>query len=898
MEALFYLDIATKRATESLGGGAFKFPTLYYGEEATIGIRFSQKVGTKTVEAKRGIQELRATIGRVDYRPETGKIALKVGDESAPSVLGVNVTEAFEHNASAKKVADKINALSIVGEGETYGNATVEIKHGSWIVIFKDSEEAVPIRAFSNSLFPLSFLRVRASEFNNQFEHDLRLIQAPVADTDQSARVVPPAPSIETIEDGGEGGEGAKFVETQHLFIPPTFRGIYVLRRGYLKTRTLDRNDGHVEVGKACNSELLSSTESGPFLTSLPTDNTIEINFTGDLAGINHDPLQVEVVKAPEGDLTFSLNLDTPELHALLRQSEKVTLPLEIEADVEDENDPNIVKTRKLFRTNVTIERSVRWKELSTAASIDWLRPPLPKDYKPFSTTQISNGQLHYAVAVGNDSLDEFAIDHNLDLDRMAVFVNKNTALGEPAIYGTDYTYQKEVGNPKNAMNFTFTETPEQGEWLITILGLELTSYFDPHTHPIGQIEGLQAIIDDFGSRINELERRSGKGVLPSAADDDEIVSAQWQLPDYFEAFPSRQAVTAEGERLIDIPNSSLGKERGLLPAVHDAEVEALPIPLPTAADEYRGRVFRNETGDKQPLTGGQGIRSAYVANGGFAACDGRLWYPVARYGDHFEGHDFQTDYENEDTVLDSPSNELPAGVRVNVSTTDTLPAPLQPETDYEIFDRDGDKIQLSAVGGDSAIVLTDNGTGTHTIEKAVESTYYPLAFERELFKIHINEKQLRLKKFFELRFAIELAVLKANTDATWTLAIEVGEKVKTESPATTGANLEQIIWRGTPILEQGIAVMPISTVHRFGVRVKRELIDAVDTLTASRILYGGQEGALAPNSANFALRARLIRFDTADNRTDLKGVTLVKGFTVATTGNENLQSEGTAYIQ
>lgn len=900
MQALVYLDLARKKATESLGGSAFKFPVLTYGEDVTLGLRFFVRANGEASEVSKKVRELRASIGKVDARPELGKFRIHVGD-GAPEE-NVNLTAEIPHNATAKAVEDALNVLTVVGT--TYGAASVDLKGDSWLITFKDEVAAVPLKAGGNSLFPLSFLRVRASELNGAFVHDLRLIQAPVASTDQSARVVPPPPAITTVKDGGSDSSGASWPETQKLFIPPTFRGVYQIRRGFRVTGLLDRNDAEIEIGKECNARLKNEPDE-LFEATLPTDNTIHIAFKGSLEGINHDELEIDVVDAPEGDLTFTLKLDTPELHALLRKSEKITLPIEIEADIEDDNDESIVTRHKLFRDFVTIERELHFEELSTVASVDWQRPPLPKSYVPFVANQVSNGQIHYATAdFGDGTVGPHVFDHNLNTARIAVDVYPNASSGEPLKRGTladvaagnaDFAFDRKTNNSLE-VTFAVGKEPDYNDYLINILGLSQTSYFDAHQHAIEQILGLREILDDLGQRVSNLEARSGIGKL-KGEDEQGGQAAHWQLPDLFEVFPAGNVIESAPARLVDLDTTKLARARGLLPAVHDASVEPLPVPVPPASGVYAGQVFQNNTGETVLIPIGKGIRSAKLKTGEFAACDGRLWYPVARYGAHVRGVSFTTDFASDATTLSAPANEFPEGTIVTASSTGTLPAPLVSGTEYEIWNRTDTTVELSTVGGTEAIVLVSNGSGSHTLTKKVETSYYPTAFERELFRIHVNERQLRLKKRFELRFALELAVLKSNTSALWTVAIEVGEKTSKSAPSRTGRNLDAIEWRGTPLFEQEILVSPLSTVHRFGVRIDRTLEDEVDTLTATSLVYGGTEGAVAPKSANFALRARLIRFDTEDGESDPLGFVAIRGFTIDTAGGVTPATEGSALI-
>jgi len=61
-----------------------------------------------------------------------------------------------------------------------------------------------------------------------------------------------------------------------------------------------------------------------------------------------------------------------------------------------------------------------------------------------------------------------------------------------------------------------------------------------------------------------------------------------------------------------------------------------------------------------------------------------------------------------------------------------------------------------------------------------------------------------------------------------------------------------------------------------------------VDTITAVQLLYGAEASAgSAPASPNFALRARLIRFDTENSESDPRGFVALLGL------NRSLLAEG-----
>lgn len=144
-------------------------------------------------------------------------------------------------------------------------------------------------------------------------------------------------------------------------------------------------------------------------------------------------------------------------------------------------------------------------------------------------------------------------------------------------------------------------------------------------------------------------------------------------------------------------------------------------------------------------------------------------------------------------------------------------------------------------------------------------TSYFPRGFERELWRIFINDKMLRVNRTLDVQFGLALQLVNASSNAQWLLVIEKGTAPSQSTPATTGTNLENVEWDSEPLLSQRLIITQNRQTHSFGVRIKRALVSMVDTISLDTLLYGVWEGndSAAPAAANFALRARLIKFDT-----------------------------------
>ncbi|NDD52828.1 hypothetical protein EBZ39_02940 [bacterium] len=803
MQALLYGNLTTGGVSETVGGGDFDWPILTEGDTVRVGLRFVERIDDTDVIVEPEVLTVRASLGKIDARPTAGQWALKLGTGSA--VLNTNMTALIGFDVTASALQTAINNLlghanlSIVGHTvNPPTTCTVEAKDGSFLVRFLRNGSpytaALTLGAGRNSLDPVSFVSYRSYTLDDARVHEIRLVQSPVAFQDTWAPVVPDAPTLTVIRDGGEVS-GVPLNEVQELTVPAAFRGAYVLKRAdtFAESPLLSVADGPEEIASALTG---LADDGGSFLVSNPLAGVARIEFSGAMGGIDQDPLEVEVVSAPPGDTTFELSLATAEVANLLRANPLAeNLPLEIEVSYEGPDEEVRVWT---YRTDVSLRRELISDGLATAQNIDWLRPPLPRDYVPFTTDQVITGSQHFTTTLGNGADFEFEVDHNLDTESLHLTLRQNTAGGKVLILGTDY--EAEITSA-NTVTVTLLDevAPSAGEYAVTISTAGPVDAFQSHTHTIEQIVDLQDILDGLGSRISNLEDLAPTGVMALAQDTG--YSSSWTLPKLFELYPTKDAVEGDDiQALIDAGPAALPKAGGLLAAVHDASTENLPSPLPAISNSLIGKVYTNAGSSAVQLPGGLGRRGVSLLPGQFATCDGRVWYRVERF--------------------------------------------------------------------------------------STQPSYYPSDFSRTLFTLFVNERQLRLKTELSLQFALEVAVLKSSTNCQWVLVVETGTAPQDSSPGTPGLNLQNVVWSTTPTLEQRIIVTPVPCTHLFGIQVKRALVSGVDTLTLNQILYGAAIGGTAPASANFAIRARLIRFDTENSVSDPRGLIALKGLFLPSTSD------------
>ena len=479
-------------------------PALTFGESLTLALRFTKDVGGNLIEPNLTIDSIQASVGLVDARPGGGTFALQFGSDPSTSD---NTTDAIAHDCSPAALIAAINAKSWVTS--TYGTATAKKFHGSWLLQFGDGSVEVPFKVVNNALWPVSFGRVSAKQLDNIWIHELRLVQGPVAFTSSSDVILPPSPSVSEVRAGGTTS-GIPFNELQQLYIPPTFRGAYTLKKGtYQRTPLISPDAGTDEIQAALN------TLGDGFNVTLPTSFHFLIEFTDTFGGQSQALLGVEVDQAPAGDLTFTLPLDRAELASLLRGVAAATLPLQVDIVCrEDGGDP--FQVTALFLP-VTVQRSLNFPELEETPVINWLRFPSPTSYVPFGADNVLTTGQSYAVTVGNGALTVFAITHGLASDDVRAFVRHNLDAGAQLVEGTDYSV---VINSINAVTVTaLTGAPASAAWRVMVLSAQtIAQWASGLTVTIAQVTGLEARLETDETNIASLlSLLPGTASLPGA---------------------------------------------------------------------------------------------------------------------------------------------------------------------------------------------------------------------------------------------------------------------------------------------------------------------------------------------------------------------------------------------
>ena len=894
MQPLLYANLSKKTLTETQSGSSISWPRLVAGEDLVLKLRLVQSLDGQVIAARRTIQSLKASIGEKDARPLDGTFQIKLGaDAETP---GVNTTVAIPHDATAEQFAAALNALSD-GALAAMQPFTCTARDGSFLVRAANGGQ-VMFSVADNELWPVSFVTIREFSYDEGHSYEFRLTQAPVAETTTFNSIVPEIPSITTIQTGSENS-GVKINEIQRLFVPPENPSNFSFRLtfGFKKSDPIVLPTTAEEILTAMAP--LADASAGEEFRVYPGQDAVLIEFTGDgWAGSNQAQLGVQVVDEAPADPTFTISTATAEMAIRARRPDslgEIKLPLELTLGLEDEQDELTIRTIK-FRGDLVFLVPVNQSAFSAAAALNWNQPLSRESYLQFSPSQVATGQRHYLItSLGDGASDEIEINHNLNTRYLLVQLQQAAVDGLFLTHGTDYQVRI-VSN--NAITLTFPGgAPAAASLIGQISTASHDANFEPHTHTIAEIDGLEERLSAAEAALAELQTLAPSGSIASSANVSTAPSLDIALPSFIEACPALQpdlTDSTEVKSLAEIQTSALPSNGGLLPAVHDVAVETLTVPVPVAADTYKGRVFRHAAAASVEIEGGYGRRTVTIKTGEFVACDGRAWYPVKRYDasstltpilvfGEYTPHTFTATahpFSNGDAIMfESPENQGSVGG-------------VYPQRRYHVRDKTADSFKIAdTVGGDAIDLIVNIGSWTAFLEP--KSTFYPVDMERELFVLPIKAKQFRIKQTLELFAGIETAIANVKvthprtsdwryrdqlTKAQWSLVLRWGTATSESSPATTGANLKGITWNATPILEQRIDLVMSPIVHTFGCRIKRT---AENTFTVEEILYGLATASTASiTTADFYLGAWLERFDTEDSVSDPRGLALLMGLT------------------
>ncbi len=495
---LVFADLTGRRAVTKVGGTNFTFPTFTGGEAISLGLRFCETKSGVSTQVFPNVAGMRASIGFSDTPPTGGTFALSIDGISTPSL---------PFSASASDLQTAINAILTGGM-----TCSVRVDGISFVITFSDGV-AHTIVEHANNLDPVSLIRVRTTQLASTVEHEVTLVQAPLAATNVWSPVLPPRPSVTMVMEGMTSVYGLPSPTIQNLTIPATFQGTFNLTWNNRTTAALSVDSGVSQIASALNALWSGVGQSVTVLN--PQTGVAQIVFDGSSFNGTAQPLlTVSVISAPPGDNTLLLDLNTSGCYEALRVADtRNDLFLEVEADIlpdgQSSSDSSNKQTVTLFRQKASLQRPINWPGLETASSINWAQPPGPSSYLPFDPSQVITGQQFYSAAVGNGTSTVYTVTHNLGTSNLHLTL-RNNATGALLINGTDY--HAVVGT--STVVLTFPSVLTSGQVVAVISTAGPTSAFvsniviDP-----AQVTGLSSTLNSLSNSVTELA-----AILPTTA--------------------------------------------------------------------------------------------------------------------------------------------------------------------------------------------------------------------------------------------------------------------------------------------------------------------------------------------------------------------------------------------
>jgi hypothetical protein len=435
-------------------------------------------------------------LGKKDARPVGGHYALKFSGLS-------DVTPPIAKNASAEEVQKALNDLSLANGDEPLWK--VSYINGSYVCECPSSQ-SYPIEVAENRLTPLSFVTLKAWESESVKYQAIRLTQAPCAVTTDFALVVPSLPYTNRILSGqypDELNQGTD--EVQSLVVPTEFRGNFQVKRDLAGSLVLGPAVDASVLKEALDS--MSKGIGGTYTVTAPTasEKTFNITFGGKLGQSPQPLLAVNVIDAPNGDLTFSLPLNTTTLFEAIRDGGgTASLFMEGEGQI---TEGTSVRSITLFSFAVSVTAKLSEPITTALSNVNWAIPPEPSNYIPYSPTQVLFGQQHYEAIIGGNLNKIYDITHNLN------------PAGNATIYGVHLTLRENQANGRrlrddeytltfsdnNSLRITTTASWPTNSLIATISTAGPRSAFQQHQHSISEITGLNNSLATISNQLDQV---------------------------------------------------------------------------------------------------------------------------------------------------------------------------------------------------------------------------------------------------------------------------------------------------------------------------------------------------------------------------------------------------------
>lgn len=881
MNARVYLNTSSLAWSERLDGGTWSAPTVRAYSDLIVRFRLARDLEGVTVPDEREVLSVSARVGWPDRPPAEGGYQLLI-TEGSDSVT----TAALAHDATAAELKSAIDAALTAGETpplEHLAPVRVGLYAGAYRISFADQSATVDVEAADNELWPLSFVEADRIEWDEGWATILSLRQAPVAEVASAIPTVPPLPSV-TREQGGSTEGGVALNEVQRITFPPAYAGgaLRIVREG---------RKGDILPGFPTLEELQAALDGladpGGQFALVPVEGGVFVEFRGSMGGIGHPLLEVEEFAAPPAELLVKIPTATAAMRTLMRgadDSGEIDVPLDFVVTVDDPDAPGGTQTLK-FRQTVTFQRPVSDDSRNVSPALDWTQPLARRSNLKFSPTSILVGNRAKRFVLGDDAATSFVLNHGLGASVANFTANASTdtltsaghglANGDPITLSTTGTLPAPLVEGVTYWVLSATDDTYQLSALPGGGAIDLTAAGSgTHTHAMadGTADG---VFVEVWERAGDRERLPQDAytvrrttadsltlIFPDAPGADEYVAlvqtagrpATYQAHQHpLDELPDTKARIEAIEARLEALEAQ--QPTGLLPAAAGALQGAVTRPLRRVWEVLRSRVQVPEPPsllDWQPYGEGSPLRPS------------RLLPAV---------------------VTTSAPEPLPA----------TLPEPGPAFAGGRIFTTAVERLDFPGGlrAGDHAACDGREWFRVVRYDES-ESTWYPAAYELELFRTPLNGSLLAARSRAEVRIGFECAIFPGarrsrdrRTAGTWTLLLETGEWTGETSPGTPGANLDQFFTDPVAVVSQRIHLAETPAAHRFGLRVDRAADGAI---TARATVYGREIACPAPSGPDFAIRARLVRWDTENPVPDARGLVAVRGLDVGGDGGADVR--------
>jgi hypothetical protein len=615
-----------QRRLATTDGGTITLPTFIQDDKCKTTVRLYDTINGKLAERSVNVRSVSCSIGRVSTAPTSGQFSVWLGNDTHISGL-----IAFDAAPSAFSAA--ITA-ALTASGIALASIT-SAQAGTWVLELTGAGDGPQALGFAaNTLDPESKIRIRAYQKHETWYHEVRLCQTPVvnAEADNESRVLPPAPKILPFRDGSTDGDTLTS-EIQILEVNPEWAGTFYLTFAGRSTTTLSNQSTAKVIAAALNA--LYTDGKTRFLVTVPEANRAYIEFVGPLNGVNQSAITSHVQSFAPGALTFLLDFSKAQLADALRADAalkdgllKLTLELEIQyvdAD-EDPDDEEVVSQEFSCQQDVFVARELHYAELGEVQPIKWLTPVRHRSYVPAGSNNVITGTQSYARNIGDGTALEYSIAHNLATRDLQAPCLIDNATGRVLAYGGEYEIEQPlvegVPSANEVIVYCATAPTNNGLRLVLTTAGPKSAFMEGLTVTIGQVEGLEAYIEDTGATLGDIEDQlafSTPGVSLDAGD------TTFELPLTLtpEIFPGRFPKATDFK--VPVTPAVLA---ALPPAIHvSAAIDHDFATVPTLS-AAAGKVYKN-TGSEVVLPGLRGHKSPVVSTNAYVGSDGRGWYLV-----------------------------------------------------------------------------------------------------------------------------------------------------------------------------------------------------------------------------------------------------------------------------